>query len=70
MQSTPVKVIIGAVLGALIGLGIGLAAIALAPNNGFGDLAAAAVTTVFLIPAGVVIGGLVAFWRQRRRLAG
>ncbi len=70
MQSTPVKVIIGALVGALIGLGIGLVAIALSPNNGFGDLAAAAVTTVFLIPAGLVIGGVLAFLRQRRRLAG
>lgn len=70
VQSTAVKVITGAVLGALMGLGIGLVAIALAPTNGFGDLAAAAVTTVFLIPAGVVVGGVVAFWRHRRHQAG
>jgi hypothetical protein len=39
---------------------------ALAPDNGMGDLAAAAVMTVFLIPGGFIIGGGLGFWRSRR----
>lgn len=40
-----------------------------APGNGFGDLAVAAVMTVFLIPGGLVIGAGVALWRNRRQKA-
>jgi len=42
---------------------------ALAPDNGMGELAAAAVMTVFLIPGGFIIGGGLGFWRSRRRNA-
>lgn len=69
MQSTPVRVLVGAVLGAVIGLVVGLIAMQFAPENGFGDLAVAAVMTVFLIPGGLVIGAGVAFWRTRRQKA-
>lgn len=51
----------GAVLGAGAALIIGLIAIALAPNHGFADLAAAAATRVALIPLGAVVGGVVAY---------
>ncbi len=67
MQSTPVRVVIGALVGAIVGLAVGLIAMLFAPENGFGDLAVAAVMTVFLIPGGLVIGGGLAFWRTRRR---
>lgn len=60
------RVLVFAVLGGLVGLGIGLVAIALAPENGFGDLAAAAVTRVFLIPVGLVAGGVVGWFTGRR----
>lgn len=60
------RVLAFAVLGGLIALLIGLAAVALAPNNGFADLAAAAVTRVFLVPLGV-LGGAVAGWFTGRR---
>ena len=58
----------GAVLGALVALSLGLAAVALAPENGFADLAAAAVTRVILVPAGLVVGGAVGLGTARRRL--
>lgn len=64
-----VTIVITGLGGALIGLLVGLIAIAVAPDNGFGDLAAAAVTTVFLIPMGLVIGALVGWWVTRRRVA-
>lgn len=54
-----------AVVGGLIALGLGLAAVALAPDSGFGDLAAATVTRLVLIPAGI-IGGAVAGWLTGR----
>lgn len=60
------RVLAFAVLGGLIALLIGLAAVALAPDNGFADLAAAAVTRVFLVPLGV-LGGAVAGWFTGRR---
>lgn len=69
MQRTAVRVLLGAVIGALVGLGVGLIWMALAPDNGMGDLAAAAVMTVFLIPGGFIIGGGLGFWRSRRRKA-
>lgn len=55
-----------AVIGGLIALGLGLTAVALAPDNGFGDLAAAAVTRVILVPLGI-IGGAVAGWMTGRK---
>lgn len=69
MQGTVVRVLLGAVAGALVGVVIGLIWMALAPDNGMGDLAAAAVMTVFLIPGGFIIGGGLGFWRSRRRNA-
>lgn len=60
------RVLAFAVLGGLIALVIGLAAVALAPDNGFADLAAAAVTRVLLVPLGV-LGGAVAGWLTGRR---
>lgn len=70
MPRTAVSMLLGAVTGALVGLGVGLIWMALAPENGMGDLAAAAVMTVFLIPGGFIIGGGLGFWRSRRRNAG
>ncbi len=66
MQRTVVRVLLGAAAGAIVGLVIGFIWMALAPDNGFGDLAAAAVMTVFLIPGGFIIGGGLGFWRSRR----
>jgi hypothetical protein len=66
MQRTGVSVLLGAAAGAIVGLVIGFIWMALAPNNGFGDLAAAAVMTVFLIPGGLIIGGGLGYWRSRR----
>lgn len=59
------RMAIGAVIGVLLAVGIGLIAVALAPTDGFGDLAAAAVTLVFGIPAGAVIGGFLGYWIGR-----
>jgi hypothetical protein len=49
----------------VVAMGIGLIAIALVSDEGFGDLAAAAVTIVFGLPAGAVIGGVVLYWVGR-----
>ena len=59
-----------ALAGASLGLAIGLLAVALAPENGFADLAAAAVTRIFLIPFGAVVGATIG-WRKgsRRRIS-
>ncbi len=67
MKRTVVRVLLGAVTGALVGLAVGFTWMALAPDNGMGDLAAAAVMTVFLIPGGFIIGGGLGFWRSRRQ---
>ena len=63
-------VVVGAIAGVVIALAIGLAAIALAPENGFADLAAATVTRVFLVPVGAIVGGVVGYLRRRDRRAG
>lgn len=52
-----------------LAVGIGLLAVSLAPSDGFGDLAAAAVTIVFGLPAGAVLGGFVLYWLGRDRQA-
>lgn len=54
-----------AVIGGLGALILGLAAVALAPENGFADLAAAAVTRAFLVPLGIGIGALVGWMTGR-----
>ena len=56
----------GAVCGGMAGLIIGEVWIVLAPDNGFADLAAAAVTRVVLVPLGVVFGAAVAIVVRRR----
>lgn len=60
------RVLAFAVLGGLIALVFGLAAVALAPDNGFADLAAAALTRVFLVPLGILVGALAGWWTGRR----
>jgi len=60
-----VRVSIGAVAGMALAVGIGLIAVAVADSEGFGDLAAAAVTIVFGLPAGAIVGGLLGFWLGR-----
>jgi hypothetical protein len=59
------RVSIGAVAGMALAMGIGLIAVAVADSEGFGDLAAAAVTIVVGLPAGAVVGGFLGFWLGR-----
>ncbi len=54
----------GGIAGAVIALAFGLTAVALAPDNGFADLAAAAVTRLMLVPLGVVFGSFLALRRR------
>lgn len=60
------RVLAFAIIGGLAALLVGLSFVALAPDNGFADLAAAAVTRVFLVPLGIVAGA-VAGWLSGRR---
>lgn len=64
-----VRVVVGAVAGMILAIGVGLVAVALADTEGFGDLAAAAVTIVFGLPAGAVVGGFLGYWLGRSRQA-
>ena len=66
-SSVLLRVLLGAVAGVLIAVLVGLAAVAMAPANGFGDLAAAAVTLVFGIPAGAILGAVAGFLIGRRK---
>lgn len=66
-SSALLRVLLGAVAGVLVAVVVGLAAVAMAPENGFGDLAAAAVTLVFGIPAGAILGGVAGFLIGRRK---
>lgn len=61
------RFLVGALLGMALAVGVGLVAVALAPKEGFGDLAAAAVTVVFGLPAGALLGGVVLYWLGRAR---
>lgn len=67
-----IRVLIGAVAGAVLALVMGLIAVALAPDDGFGDLAAAAVTLVFGVPVGAILGGVAGYLvgRRKRSLSG
>lgn len=60
-----ISVVVGAVAGAAVAVALGVLTVELAPENGFADLAAAAVTRVFLVPVGA-IGGAVAGYRRGR----
>lgn len=66
-SSVLLRVLLGAVAGVLIAVLVGLAAVTMAPDDGFGDLAAAAVTLVFGIPAGAILGGVAGFLIGRRK---
>jgi hypothetical protein len=57
----------GALAGAALGLVVGLVAVALAPENGFADLAAGALTTVVIVPGGALAGAITAWWTGRRQ---
>ena len=59
------RIVMGALAGMALAAGIGVIAVSLASSDGFGDLAAAAVTIVFGLPAGAVIGGLALYWLGR-----
>ena len=59
------RVLAFAVMGGLVALALGMAAVALAPDNGFADLAAAAVTRVVLVPFGILVGALAGWWTGR-----
>jgi hypothetical protein len=59
------RTLIGAVVGVGVAMGIGLIALAIADTEGFGDLAAVAVTIVFGLPAGAIAGGFLGFWLGR-----
>lgn len=60
-----VRVVLGAIAGMALAIGIGLIAVNLASGQGFGDLAAASVTIVFGLPAGALLGGLALYWLGR-----
>lgn len=60
------RILLFAIIGGLIALALGLAAVALAPDDGFADLAAASLTKIFLVPTGIVAGAVVG-WRTGSR---
>ena len=66
-RSRWISPIIGGLSGGVLGLLIGAIWMAAAPDNGFGDLAAAAVTAVFLVPLGILVGVVATILRDRRR---
>lgn len=61
------RVILSALAGGGLALTIGLIAVTLAPDNGFADLALAAITKVYLVPLGLVVGGVFGWRRGSRR---
>ena len=60
------RILMGAVVGMGLAVGIGLIAVAIADTEGFGDLAAAAVTIVLGLPAGAIVGGFIGYWLGRK----
>ncbi len=56
------RVVLYALIGGAIALLLGLLAVAVAPDNGFADLAFASLTKIFFVPLGLVIGGVIG-WR-------
>ena len=60
------RVILFALLGGLVALLLGLAAVALAPDDGFVDLAFASLTKIFFVPLGLVVGAAIG-WRTGTR---
>ena len=69
-MNSPMWTVLGVVIGAVVAFGLGLVWIQSAPDNGFGDLAAATVTVVFLVPIGAVVGGFIGHRRGRRARTG
>lgn len=65
-RSALLRILLGAVAGVILAVVIGLIAVAMAPDDGFGDLAAATVTLVFGIPTGAILGGAAGYWVGRR----
>ena len=59
------RVVLGMLAGGVVGFAIGMIWMQLADPAGFGDLAAAAVTLVVLVPAGLVLGGVLSFLLTR-----
>ncbi|MGD2064705.1 MAG: hypothetical protein PVF51_14150 [Nitrospirota bacterium] len=57
----PARIAVGSVFGATAALLAGLVAVMVAPDNGFADLATAAVTRAVLVPSGAVVGALVGY---------
>lgn len=63
------RVILFALAGGLVALLLGMAGVALAPDDGFADLAFASMTKIFFVPLGVVIGAAIG-WRTGTRRPG
>lgn len=61
-----VRTVFFAILGGLAALLVGLAAVALAPDEGMVDLAFASLTKIFFVPLGIVVGATIG-WRTARR---
>ena len=66
-RSRVIKIVFGSIGGGLLALSIGLLVVDLAPENGFGDLVAATLTAIVLVPIGVVAGAASTYMRTRSR---
>ncbi|MGD2060068.1 MAG: hypothetical protein PVF87_04320 [Acidimicrobiia bacterium] len=60
------RVVLSAFAGGAVALLIGLIGVALAPDNGFADLAFASMTKIFFVPLGLVVGAVIG-WRTGTR---